>query len=60
MNGDGMRTLDDAILTLKYAMQTDIGNLYFDRSAADVNLDGIITLEDAVLILKMAMGVLDL
>lgn len=58
MNGDGAVTLDDAILTLKFAMNVDLGDAEFIESAADVSGDdGAITLDDAITILKIAMNV---
>lgn len=57
-DGNGKITLDDAILTLKYAMGVDLGKVVFIETAADVNgSDGKITLNDAVDILRLAMGV---
>lgn len=58
VNNDGEITLDDAILTLKFAMNVDLGDVDFIESAADVSGDdGSITLDDAIAILKMAMNV---
>lgn len=57
VNGSGDVTLDDAILTLKVAMNVDIGADAFIEAAADVNPDGRTTLEDAIEILKLAMHV---
>ena len=58
VNGDCAVTLDDAILTLKFAMNVDLGDANFIERAADVSgNDGSITLDDAIAILKIAMNV---
>lgn len=58
VNDDGEVTLDDAILTLKFAMNVDLGDAEFIESAADVSGDdGSISLDDAITILKIAMNV---
>ena len=57
VNGDGNVTLEDAVQTLKRAMNVDVGNEAFIEEAADVVADGKISLEDAIEILKMAMKV---
>ena len=58
VNADGDITLDDAVLTLKVAMNVDIGGETFIEQAADVVSDGGITLDDAIEILKIAMNVI--
>lgn len=56
-NNNGEVTLEDAILTLKYAMGADLGGAEFNAAAANVvGDDDRITLEDAVQILKMVMN----
>ena len=57
VNSDGEVTLDDAVLTLKVAMNVDIGGETFIEQAADVVSDGGITLDDAIAVLKIAMNV---
>lgn len=58
VNGDGEVSLDDAILTLKFAMNVDMGDSIFIEAVADVTGDDdAITLDDAVTILKIAMNV---
>lgn len=57
VNNDGDVTLDDAILTLKKAMNVDIGSETFIAEAAEVTGDGQLSLEDAIGVLKKAMGV---
>ena len=57
VDNNGKITLDDAILTLKRAMNVGLGDAVFIEEAADVVADGKISLEDAIEILKMAMKV---
>ena len=57
VNNDGKVTLEDAILTLKRAMNVGTGSDVFIEQAADVIPDGRISLEDAIEVLKMAMKV---
>ncbi len=57
VNNDGKVTLVDAILTLKFATNVDLGDATFIKSAADVSgNDGSITREDAIAVLKIAMN----
>ena len=56
VNADGNVTLDDAILTLKKAMNVSLGDETFNEAAADVTDDGEVTLDDAIAILKIAMN----
>ena len=57
VNGDGNVTLEDAVQTLRRAMNVSTGSDIFIEQAADVVPDGRISLEDAIEILKMAMKV---
>lgn len=58
-NDDGDITLDDAIVTLKAAMNVSESSDSLIDEAADANGDGEITLDDAIKILKVAMNVIE-
>ena len=57
VDGNGSVTLDDALLTLKCAMNIGLGDETFNKQAADVTGDGNITVDDAIAVLKIAMNV---
>lgn len=57
VNGDGKVSLEDAISTLKFAMNVPVDSDVFNEKAADINGDDHISLEDAIAILKIAMNV---
>lgn len=54
---DGVITLLDAQLTLKYALRLEVPDAY-QKMAADMNQDGNISLPDAQLVLKKALRLL--